>query len=355
MSDFDNPFPDPFADPSVRQLSSARTRPVDDFNPFAVQTTEPVQTVGGVGGVGTAATIPASSTMAPQLHASSPREEPSSPPPSYVKATEDLQRRQDELERRAADLQRREEQMLRNAQYQGQERMDNFPPLPSWCPVKPCFYQDFSVDIPTEFQSIVRMLYYLWTAYAILLLLNVIGSLMYFITSSQSSANNRSGVTFGLSLLFLILFTPCSFVCWYRPAYKAFRSDSSFNFFLFFFVFFFQFCACIVQFLGIEGCGTVGLINSLDMFTKDGVGAKATGGVMFIIGALFGLAAVLDIIMLIRVHRIYRSTGASFAKAQEEFAQGVMSNRTVQTTAGNAAAAAARNAVNQSTSGPGNR
>lgn len=52
-----------------------------------------------------------------------------------------------------------------------------------------------------------------------------------------------------------------------------------------------------------------------------------------------------------QVHRIYRSTGASFAKAQAEFAHGVMSNRTVQETAGNAAAAAARNAVNQSTSG----
>lgn len=48
---------------------------------------------------------------------------------------------------------------------------------------------------------------------------------------------------------------------------------------------------------------------------------------------------------------MYRSTGASFAKAQAEFAHGVMSNRTVQETAGNAAAAAARNAVNQSTSG----
>lgn len=69
----------------------------------------------------------------------------------------------------------------------------------------------------------------LWTllflvAYAVLLLLNVIGSLMYFIASSQlPSTSNRSGMTFGLSLLFLILFTPCSFVCWYRPIYKAFR------------------------------------------------------------------------------------------------------------------------------------
>ena len=43
-------------------------------------------------------------------------------------------------------------------------RQNNWPPLPTWCPwgLKPCFYQDISVDIPVEFQKIVRNLYYLW-------------------------------------------------------------------------------------------------------------------------------------------------------------------------------------------------
>lgn len=32
-----------------------------------------------------------------------------------------------------------------------------------------------------------------------------------------------SGTNFGLALLWLLLFSPCGYVCWFRPAYKAFR------------------------------------------------------------------------------------------------------------------------------------
>jgi len=46
-----------------------------------------------------------------------------------------------------------------------------------------------------------------------------------------------------------------------------------------------------------------------------------------------------------QIHRIYGSTGASFAKAQQELAQGVLSNKAVQQTAGNMASSAARATV----------
>lgn len=79
--------------------------------------------------------------------------------------------------------------------------------------------------------------------------LNVIGGLALLFHKSAFG-------TFGLGLLYVILFTPFSFLCWYRPAYKAFRSDSSFNFMVFFFVFFFQFVVTVIQAIGIPGSGT---------------------------------------------------------------------------------------------------
>lgn len=39
---------------------------------------------------------------------------------------------------------------------------NNWPPLPNFSPVKPCFYQDFEEEIPEEYRRICRRMYYLW-------------------------------------------------------------------------------------------------------------------------------------------------------------------------------------------------
>jgi hypothetical protein len=54
--------------------------------------------------------------------------------------------------------------------------------------------------------------------------------------------------------------------------------------------------------------------------------------------------ASLIISSLLQIHSLYRQTGASFQKAQQEFAAGVFSNPAVRTAAANAAAGAAENA-----------
>lgn len=96
-------------------------------------------------------------------------------------------------------------------------RSNNWPPLPKFCPVQPCFYQDINVDIPVEFQKIVKYLYYLWLAHASLLLTNLLIGLLYIFVGGDV------GQTFGLALVYCFIFTPASFLCWFRPAYKAFR------------------------------------------------------------------------------------------------------------------------------------
>ncbi|XP_061173911.1 secretory carrier-associated membrane protein 1-like isoform X3 [Saccostrea echinata] len=385
MSEIDsNPFADPeaanpFADPSVQQARGGQqtgTGAVDDYNPFAEgnqtrptagsMSDEPL--IKGSYNSYSSQTIPPPQPAQTQPAIMQPSNEPppysessaqrvdtadlqkrqevmayalntSNEPPPYSEVsaqrvdTTDLQKRQEELEKKAAELQRKEQEM-RNMQYN--ERANNWPPLPKFCPVGPCFYQDFSVDIPMEFQRTVKFVYYLWLFYVIVLFLNIWASLAYFIADSDG------GATFGMSIVWFVLFTPCSFICWYRPLYKAFRSDSSFNFFVFFFIFFFQFICTIIQCLGVTGY-TVGWINSLSTIGK----STGAGAFMLFISLFFSICAVLMIVMLLKVHKIYRSTGASFDKAKQEFSTGVMKNETVQGVAANAAQGAVKGMASQ--------
>lgn len=48
------------------------------------------------------------------------------------------------------------------------------------------------------------------------LAVNLIGCLAWM-------CGGGGATNFGMAILWLILFTPCSYVCWFRPIYKAFK------------------------------------------------------------------------------------------------------------------------------------
>uniref|UniRef100_A0A3Q4B134 Secretory carrier-associated membrane protein n=1 Tax=Mola mola TaxID=94237 RepID=A0A3Q4B134_MOLML len=338
MSDFDsNPFADPelnnpFQDPSVTDVKQTARPGLEEYNPFTDTRTAPKT---------------AAPTINPQPAIMKPTEEP----PAYSqlqtqsRGASVLLTRQEELERKAAELDRREREMQSLSAYGG--RKNNWPPLPENFSVGPCFYQDITVDIPVEFQKTVKIMYYLWMFHTGTLLANLVGCMSWFCVDPQR------GVDFGLAILWFILFTPCSFVCWYRPLYGRSpavfvhypffllffcRSDSSFRFFLFFFVYICQFGIYVIQCIGITGWGTSGWISALTGLNR----SIPVGIIMIVIAALFTSLAVMSLVMFKKVHAMYRTTGASFERAQQEFATGVMSNRTMQAAAANAASRAAQ-------------
>jgi len=205
-------------------------------------------------------------------------------------------------------------------------------------PCQPCFYQDINVDIPVEFQEMVKRLYYLWLFHALLMVLNLLGGVC-FLFSGQDK-----GSMFGLGLVYSFFFIPLSFLCWFRPAYKAFRNDSSFNFMLFFFIFFCQFLFSCIMALGIPGSGGSGIISAIGTFTdKDATGGTYFVGFLVMCIALgFCVAALADFFMLTKIHGYYRATGASLSKAQAELTSNVLSNEGVRNAAASAAAAGVR-------------
>ncbi|GIY30073.1 secretory carrier-associated membrane protein 1 [Caerostris darwini] len=347
MSGFDaNPFADPFAsspfsDPAVTRVTNQTNTAqpgLDDYNPFADQQAQQNKTTIG--------TLPQynNSQMKPEASQPAVMQPISEPPPAYSPTaaqpliSAELQRKEEELRRKEAELQAKEE-ALRAGTYDA--RANNWPPLPESFCVGPCFYQDIAVDIPLEFQKLVKTMYYLWIYYACVMFLNMLGALALLVSGTDSVT------LFGFSLLAFFLFTPLSFVCWFRPLYKAFRSDSSFNFMVFFFIFFFQFVLSLIYAIGIPDFGACGFIVALKAIGKNAV----AGTLAILIALLHSVFAGGSFFLLLKIHRIYRGTEHSFAKAQEEFTSGVLRNPHVQSAAAGAVAGAARQAMNQSYSG----
>nr|XP_048722251.1 secretory carrier-associated membrane protein 2 isoform X1 [Caretta caretta] len=374
MSAYDtNPFADPvdvnpFQDPSVTQLTHANQGSLDEFNPFSENSrlTNGAQTVPATQPAGPSqpAVLQPSVEPTPQLLL---RQATKYQPPRFISASKNSERQrllgedfssqnsnkvkeiqgkavvsaaqdgllhqQEELEKKAAELERKERELQSNAA-NFNSRQNNWPPFPKRCPIKPCFYQDFSADIPADHQRTCKMLYYLWMLHSVTLLLNLLACLAWF------TIHSYRGVDFGLSILWFVLFTPCAFLCWYRPIYKAFRSDSSFSFFVFFLIFFCQIAIYIIQAVGIPGWGDSGWIAALGETSTN----LAVSIIMMVVATFFTLCAVLSLFLLKKVHSLYRRTGASFQRAQEEFSQGILTNRNFQNAAAGAASSAAQGA-----------
>lgn len=92
--------------------------------------------------------------------------------------------------------------------------------------------------------------------------------------------------------------------------------------------------------IGIPGWGFSGWIVSLAALRTN----KAVGVIMMINSVLFTAQAAMGVVLLKRVHSMYRQTGASFEKAQAEFTTGVLSNQAVRQAATNATVSAAQGA-----------
>ncbi|KAI6182460.1 CPL domain containing protein [Aphelenchoides bicaudatus] len=319
------------SDPSVRQATQQNTT-TEEYNPFQNASSQ------------AASTTPQSTAI--------------------NMSSDELFRQQEELRKREQDLQRRQQEFERRQNQTGggsrSQNPHNWPPLPGtyvlaanllkdlsrWSRAfirQVVFFinlyvkwlQDIDVEIPSQFQETVRLVYYVFLVYTLALTINVVASLFYFLF-----AGGGLGIFF-LSCIQLILFTPCAFLFWFRPVYKAFRDDSSFNFMVFFFVLFFHSIFTLVQALGLShyACGWS---NTISVFS-----VSIFVGIIMLASALAFTASFGGMVVsLLKVHRLYRGAGFTLDKARKEFSDSVMSDRNVQSAVNQAGRAAANAAVN---------
>lgn len=316
MDNFDeNPFQNPFEDTSVNEARSGTVEPpkqeqLHDFNPFSSDNENK-----------DASQLPA--VIEPSESTSAPVTTTTSYQQQNEAAQDVLKKQQEELEKKAQELEEREHRTHQGIVVEKK----NFPPLPLCCPIQPCFSQDINMDIPQRFQAIVRQHFIAWIAFSCTMALNLIAALSNLIAKSTQT----SGTTFGLSILYILIFPPLVYVFCFRTVYKAFRNDSSINFFAYFLSFFIHNCIMVLWCIGIPGSGGVGFISGIA--TASGVNS-GVGVFMVVVGVLFALNAAVGFILMIKVLRYYRNTDASFERAQGEFASGMNNGIRQAATAG---------------------
>ena len=111
----------------------------------------------------------------------------------------------------------------------------------------------------------------------------------------------------------------------------------------------------VIYALGIGGMGSSGFILGIGSITsqESSGGLVFVGVLMLISGFGFALCALGDFYLLVTIHKLYRSSGASMAKAQAEFTSGVLQNEQVQAAAAAAARETVRTQFNQAGGGGG--
>ena len=84
------------------------------------------------------------------------------------------------------------------------------------------------------------------------------------------------------------------------------------------------------------------LYSSISLSNSSQKSDLAVGIICIVIGVLSGLLAAVDIVMLMRIHRLYRSKdGVSMAQARKDAVTTIMSNKGVRDTVVDVGAAAA--------------
>ncbi|CAF1625258.1 unnamed protein product [Rotaria magnacalcarata] len=112
---------------------------------------------------------------------------------------------------------------------------------------------------------------------------------------------------------------------------------------IFFLIFFIQIIITILQCLGVAnlGCGFTLMIK---LFTSGG-SKIVVGLIVMIVTACFAMLALADGLLMIKVHRLYRLSGASLEQAQQEFQSAFVNNETVRGAAREVATAGINDAL----------
>ncbi|CAN6924593.1 unnamed protein product [Brassica oleracea] len=216
-------------------------------------------------------------------------------------ASQNLKKKEKELQAKEADLRRREQEVKRKED--AAARAGITIEVKNWPPIFPLIHHDIANEIPVHLQ---RLQYVAFATY-----LGLVLCLFWNIIAITTAWIKGEGVTIWLlALIYFIAGVPGGYVLWYRPLYRAFRTDSalSFGWFFMFYMLHIAFCvfAAVAPPVVFKGKSLAGILPAVDVLS-----GNTLVGIFYFIGfGLFCLESVVSIwVIQQQVYMYFRGSG----------------------------------------------
>ncbi|KAK7312777.1 hypothetical protein VNO77_36904 [Canavalia gladiata] len=225
-----------------------------------------------------------------------------------LKAKEkELQAKEAELKRREQELKRREDAIAR-AGIVIEEK--------NWPPFFPLIHHNIANEIPIHLQRIQYVAFTTWLGLILCLVWN-------FVAVTTAWIKGEGPTIWFLAIIYFISAAPGSYVLWYRPLYRAMRTDSALKFGWFFLVYMVHIVFCVFAAVAppiiFKGKSLTGILPAIDV-----IGDNVLVGIFYFIGfGFFCLESVLSIWVIQQVYTYFRGSGKA-AALKRDAARGTM-------------------------------
>uniref|UniRef100_A0A6M2F3B1 Secretory carrier-associated membrane protein n=1 Tax=Populus davidiana TaxID=266767 RepID=A0A6M2F3B1_9ROSI len=169
----------------------------------------------------------------------------------------------------------------------------------NWPPFFPIIHHDIANEIPIHAQRIQYLAFASWLGIVLCLVFNLIAVTVCWIRGGGVKI-------FFLAIIYALMGCPLSYVLWYRPLYRAMRTDSAlkFSWFFVFYLIHIGFCifAAIAPPIVFHGKSLTGILPAVDVFSD-----HVLVGIFYLVGfGLFCLESLLSLWVLQKIYMYFR-------------------------------------------------
>lgn len=201
-------------------------------------------------------------------------------------SSKDLKKREKELQAKEAELKKREQDLKRKED--AIARAGIVIEEKNWPPLFPIIHHDIANEIPIHLQRMQYVAFTTWLGLIVCLLWN-------FIAVTVAWINGEGPTIWFLAIIYFISGVPGGYVFWYRPLYRAMRTDSALKFGWFFLSYMFHIAFCVFAAVAppivFKGKSLTGILPAIDVLSD-----HAISGIFYFIGfAFFTLESLISI------------------------------------------------------------